>query len=1458
MRTKTIKRWAIFIASLSLIGGTGFIFQQFQVARLAKSVVERADNAAREGNLVEARELYAQHLALLPDDLDVKIKYADTLLKGRPTPRLQNEAFQIYYEILKANPGRTDVRRKQMALNIDLGRLREGAQADLNILLNMDENENDGDLQFLMGRCCEDGENYDDAVIWYQKAIENNAPQRIEAYHRRATLLRSELKKEKAADQVIEQMVQAAPESYRVYLERGRYRRRFHLPGSSADFQKALELAKDSPEVYIELGKAMEAESGYEQARKILTAGLEKVPASVEIYEALTNLELGSGHTDQAVENLERGLKTSAVKGKGNLRWILANVLAIRGDTGKLLLQIEELKKIGFSGSYINLLKAYYYINASDFQKARQILVPLDSNSSAKLGSDFKVRVNNMLARCYSQLGEPGMQQEAYLRALRANPEDVTAKLGLIARMVSQGELDGAINEYRTLVKTQPKVKLPLAQLLIARNRQRVAPQREWSEAKSLIDDAEKASPESVEPTVTRAEYYIAQDKFTEAQDELARAKLRFPKSVGIWSAQAALLGVQKRFDEAEQLLDQAQKVVGDCVELRLRHAKLLAAKGGPEVFKDLNKLAESIESFTKDDRRKLLSGLALEFQGLQDSQNAMRVWSKLAEQERSDVEVRLTLLDLAFQTADSDAIDKTIKEIREIEGTVGLMGRYCQVRYLIWQAQRVRAKAPLEALRIRTEARTLLNELASRRPDWSVVPLAFAQMEQQEEYQDQNRLTDAEIRTKEENIISFYLRAIDLGQRSSAIVRETVKLLFKNKRGSEALDLLNKIPVESQLSADLGRQASKFAVESRDFERAKEIARKMVAANPGDFQERIWLVQVLLSTGRPGEAETELLRAIDAEKSDPDRWITLVQFMVLTKQIEKAERAIQDAEAALPPAQAALALAQCCEMIGRAYDNDDEAMKRWYTKGAEWYEKAKVAHPDDISIVRRLTDFYRRTKQMAAAEAQLTGILKQDSSSPGEQKAWARQTLALILAASSDERERVRALSLLEGENLADGREDPEQLRVLAQVLDAQATVEHRKRAIEILESLVTKNLANADDRFLLAGLQERSGDWPEARATYRDLNLRTKSARELETLNRRPQYLSQFVTSLLRNHKTGNDQELAEAQDLVDELKQLQPDQLGTLVLQIQVHQARNELDRALDLIQSSAKRANLTPLSVKVLAGLAESLGRPDIAGQLYSRYSSLADSQDGKHALAMFLGRRGDIKGALDVCEPLWADLPNVELAAKISISVVLSNPACDVQQLNRVTKWLEQAIKQKTDSPFLQVALGNCRERQARYDEAESLYENVIKQSAATSTVSSPSAKGLIATSYNNLAWLLSLKDNKNNEALVDVDSAIRLAGPLPDYLDTRGVIELNLKQTQDAIKDLETAVKADPAPARLFHLSQAYLQANDREKARQYWKDAKSKNLETGSISGSLHPLEQSAYQKLVKELGSP
>ena len=122
------------------------------------------------------------------------------------------------------------------------------------------------------------------------------------------------------------------------------------------------------------------------------------------------------------------------------------------------------------------------------------------------------------------------------------------------------------------------------------------------------------------------------------------------------------------------------------------------------------------------------------------------------------------------------------------------------------------------------------------------------------------------------------------------------------------------------------------------------------------------------------------------------------------------------------------------------------------------------------------------------------------------ETTAWANRALALVLASGTDRTQVSKALALFEpdGQPVPAGQEgkkhpgDPEDLRVLARVLDMQKTVVHRKRAIEILESLTDQNLATSEDRFLLARLYEVIGDWPKARQKYDELNLRTRNLRD------------------------------------------------------------------------------------------------------------------------------------------------------------------------------------------------------------------------------------------------------------------------------------------------------------------------------------------------------------------------
>src|SRR3954469_18813792 len=112
MRLKTVKRLAILIAVTGLVGWGGYRAWRFQVGKTAQGVLDQAARAEDKKDFLMAEELYRQRLAVAPDDPEVQVKYADSLLKGSPTPRRQDEAGEIYDGILRRQPGREGTRRK--------------------------------------------------------------------------------------------------------------------------------------------------------------------------------------------------------------------------------------------------------------------------------------------------------------------------------------------------------------------------------------------------------------------------------------------------------------------------------------------------------------------------------------------------------------------------------------------------------------------------------------------------------------------------------------------------------------------------------------------------------------------------------------------------------------------------------------------------------------------------------------------------------------------------------------------------------------------------------------------------------------------------------------------------------------------------------------------------------------------------------------------------------------------------------------------------------------------------------------------------------------------------------------------------------------------------------------------------------------------------------------------------
>ena len=229
MGNKTVRRVGILLGIFVLLGGTSFALWRFQVERMAHNKSAEAEEATKKGDYAKAAELYREHLAVVPSDVEAQLKYADVLTNKDWAERKPEPALAIYESVVGQFPGREDVRRRAAEVATEMategigGGLFERARGHLGILLKTAKD--DGHLEYLMGRCFEEDKEYARAADYFGSAIAHGAPERIEAARRRATLL-DQMGRTDKADQVIDAMVESAPDDFRVYLERGRYRNR--------------------------------------------------------------------------------------------------------------------------------------------------------------------------------------------------------------------------------------------------------------------------------------------------------------------------------------------------------------------------------------------------------------------------------------------------------------------------------------------------------------------------------------------------------------------------------------------------------------------------------------------------------------------------------------------------------------------------------------------------------------------------------------------------------------------------------------------------------------------------------------------------------------------------------------------------------------------------------------------------------------------------------------------------------------------------------------------------------------------------------------------------------------------------------------------------------------------------------------------------------------------------------
>jgi tetratricopeptide (TPR) repeat protein len=1507
-RQVNLKFLLVLIIAVAAAGTAVHFVHGYQVERQAGALKEQAERAIADKDPATAIPLLQRYLGFRPGDTDTLEEYGTLLAdEGEKAGdvRMLRLAVAAFEEVLRQDPERKAVRRRQVDVALEAGDSIT-AKDHANILLKQEPLLSDptkdperAELNVRIGQAEERAKHYKEADIAYEKASEY-APEQIDLYRHRADLWRLHLDNPGKSDDVMRKMIEQIEKYvpadrkkqvlFQAYLARARYYV-FLFPGEVGDRRKKLEeWAKEdvatvrglasggTPEQTLERDLVQAdlflGQQNVEEAKNILRS-LEqaKGPKDVRLLQTLARLEAADGNADKALALIREALEIK--KDRTDLLEDLAEVLIQKGgdkNLAKVNEVIEKLRKSkGEDARAVDYLEARLHILKAEWGQAVSILERVGPLVGTR--PRLQSRVYLLLGLCYEQLLSPDQALRAYEQAVKLDPISLPARRGVASMNVAVGRPDRGLEEYRELLrfKTHPAdTAVAVARLLIQRNL-RLPPdeKRSWEKVTSQLGDAAQElkalaeqNPKSPDVPRLQTEVSLLQiqvflleksdgardlaskfgpeaftkamaDAMADARTRLKNEALKHPGQVEFWVALASLQGAEKNgvqpalktLQEAEESLppEKVERLAqARRLELRLARLPYLARLPEADARRELGKEEKVAQQWTGEGRSRLLTGLAEAYERLGATADAKRLWRQAADDQPNALAPRLALLDHAITAGDDAEVKAVLEEVRHIEGDQGALWRYAEAGRLLTQAV-AEAKAghgDAEKARL-SEARRYLKEAGDKRPGWYRVAALRGEIAQREN--DDNQAVEA------------FQEAVKLGDRRPQVLQRLVQLQLKLKRFEDAQKILEDLRGQDQilLPAGLGKLASLASLSGGHPREALAMALKAVPKDSKDPADHILLGQLYSAVGpdMKGEAEKEFRQACAVAKDDPDPWVWLVSFYMTSGEEAKAKAAVEEAKTKVPPGEwrSALALGSCYATIGQGKEAE------------EHYQEALKLKPDEPRVLRSVAAYYAMASLPQKAETQLRKLIPITS---GEERRWARRTLAAGLASFVDQQHFAEAMDLIE-QNLKEDPKSTADRRTRAMLLATRGF--QRKKAIRELEDLGREHPLSAEEQFTLYQLYDADGDWPKAQQTMVIL-LDSPEGRKNAVCR------AHYARRLLQRGQ------LEAAKGQLEALKELAAKPNGAKVnpllvkeIEARVRRAEGKHQDALTLLTTYA--AGAKDADMATVAMLCDEFSRDgdqsareryrDAAEGLYKNLVTRTKDPGRWLVLAGFYSGHGRTEDALRCCEDAFKEKAPVATVGSTMVATLRAAGPGHDRLVDRVDKWFEQTRKGENADALL-LPLADLRDLQKRYGEAENLYREAL----------SKNSNNLVA--INNLAWLLALKKSKPDpdEALALVNRGINLAGPSPELLDTRGVIYLIQRNGQGAATDLQDCVDQSPSATRYFHLAQAKaLLASGNPQAGVQAAEAWRKAKEGGLRPEQLHPLEYSAYDALKEAM---
>jgi tetratricopeptide (TPR) repeat protein len=1420
------------------------LVHQFQVRRNAGALVRLARSKQQEGNSTEALGLFSRYLAYKPDDAEAQAEFARLMIEfaERPTATKDDRsyAYRVLETAVRKNPDDTLLRRRLAEWMIRFGRFGDASQ-ELTVLreqivaapagttapaenaapagttapaaLDLDA------IDVLRVRALAGSGKFEEAaavaaaIIGFDvkaKAFNADAEPKTSASVREASMLLANLLTTKLNSPdsglvVLEHLTITDPKNVATWLTlAGWHRAQGNLAKATAAFRSAATIAPNNPNVlFADLELSM-SEKRVDAADQIAAKARKLYPNDERSYRGVASVAMQRGDVETAVSVLREGLATQP--GQPAMLQMLGDVLlrANRLDEAEETIDTfaqlhgDKRPAVGILQSRL-LMARKRWLNA---QRKLEAVRPLVAESD-----DVTRQVDLLLGQCHEMLGQFDEQLAVNQRVLLGDYNSLAARVGMANALVASGKPDAARAELEAVAASLPPDRLtslpevwsPLIQLRIADQMRRLPANRDWSQVERLLDLLEQSPAVSDgQIALLRSDLLVRQGDSPAAFEILRKLVDAKPSSVQPRAALAILVLREEGPAAARALLDTAPADIADDPQLLTVRTQIAARAPADESAAALAQLEEKALALPNEQAVRLLSTVASVHRGMGYPDQAERVWRAALKKVPDDIVIRNALFELACERGDVEKAQAGAEEISRLTGLTSTQTRVTAAATLLLRVRASQAKAaaaddtasddtepsvlsPAENEQL-DAAKNLLIEAENDRPGWAQIQQLFAEI--------------AILRGDIPTAIERLQQSTQMGPANASLIRQLVSLLYLSNRLEEAQQALAMVGPEGL--GGMERVSAEIDLRMGQFDEAVAVAEGALASNrKNSASDLLWFGQLLGRAGKTDRAIEVLQQAVDADPQRPGGWTALFLAQVATGNGRAAEHTLEKGAEMLAPPQRQLLLAQGHEVLGRIDDAERS------------FREALTAAPGNPAATRSLAAFLIRQGRLSAAREQLRTIIAATSEDPAMKRAatWARRMLADMTIQTGSYPDMQRALALIADNADQDGRLAAEDVALQIAILAPRPEPGSWRRALGLLDTLASLQPLSTAQRIQKAQLLEQLGRWNECR----DELLSIASAP-----NTPPTFQSLLIEKLIQ-HK-----DLEAARIWLKTLADRLPDAPIVTAIQAKLALAENNREAAVAAARKLMPTAAATPEmagQLGPLSTLLEELGLNAAADQMFTQYAAV--STDGVLARAGFLGRAQRADEALDLLEASWDKLP-LENLLRTAIAVLGSQAtAATSPQVERIEQWFEKARRQDPDSPNLSLLFADFVGATGNHDDIVTTYRALLGRKDL-----SPQQA---AVASNNLAFHLAAPATAT-EAERLVARAVAELGPLPDVLDTRGLVLLEMGRAPEAIADFNESLLI-PTATKYLHLASALASEQQLEAARKAFAEAKKLGL---------------------------